>query len=181
MSINFFILKPPAIISYLIRIDLGFWQASKPFYKKLKIRKKVSEEFQCMPRVPRKIVFFSSTNFRILNPWVIISNLIMFDLCFWQASKPFYRKLNNREKVLKEFQRLPRFLRKLVLYSSTNFSILKPWGIVSNLMRFDWRFWEASKPFYRKLKYRKRFWKSFNVCLAFREKWFCIRQPIFAV
>ena len=140
-STKFGILKPWTIISSLVRFDLGFWQASKPFYRKHKYREKVSEEFQRLPCVPRKMVLYSSTNFRILKPWAIISNLIRFDLGFWQASKPFYRKLKYREKVLEEFQRLPRFPRKMVLYSSTNFHILKPWAIISNLIRFDLGFW----------------------------------------
>ena len=42
------------------------------------------------------------------------------------TSKQIYRKLKYREKVLEEFQPLPRFPRKMVLYSSTKFGILKP-------------------------------------------------------
>ena len=42
----------------------------------------------------------------------------------------------------------------MVLYSSTNFHILKPWAIISNFIRFDLGFWQALKPFYRKVKYR---------------------------
>ena len=139
-STKFGVLKPWTIISNLIRFDLGFWQASKPFYRKLKYREKVLEEFQRLPRFPRKMVLYSSTNFRILKPWAIISNHIRFDLGFWQARKPFYRKLKYREKVLKEFQRLPRFPTKMFLYSSTNFCNLKPWAIIFNLRRFDWGF-----------------------------------------
>ena len=141
LSTNFCILKPWAIISNLIRFDLGFWQASKPFYRKLKYREKVLEEFQRLPRFPRKMVLYSSTNFCILKPWAIISNLIRFHLGFWQASKSFYRKLNYKEKVLEEFQHLPRFPRKMFLYSSTNFHIWKSWAIISNLIRFDLGFW----------------------------------------
>ena len=160
-SKNFCILKPWAIISNLIRFNLGFWKGSKPFYSKLKYSEKVLEEFQRLPRFPRKMVLYSSTNFCILKPWAIISNLIRFDLGFWQASKPFYRKLKYREKVLEEFQRLPRFPRKIILYSSTNFSILKPWPIISNLIRLGLGFWEASKPFYRKFKYREKVLENF--------------------
>ena len=43
-----------------------------------------------------------------------------------QTSKQIYRKLKYREKVFEEFQRLLRFPRKIVLYSSTKFGILKP-------------------------------------------------------
>ena len=169
-STNFCILKPWAIISNLIRLDLGFCQASKPFYRKHKYREKVSEEFQGLPCVPRKMVLYSSTNFRILKSWAIISNLIRFDLGFWQASKPFYRKLKYRKKVLEEFQRLPRFPRKMVLYSSTKFGILKPWTIISNLIRFDLGFWQSSKPFYRKLKYREKVLEEFQRLLRFPRK-----------
>ena len=169
-STNFRILKPWAIISNLIRFDLGFWQASKPFYRKLKYREKVLEEFQRLPRFPRKMVLYSSTNFRILKPWTIISNLTRLDLGFWQTSKPFYRKLKYREKVLEEFQRLPRFPRKMFLYSSTNFRILNPWAIISNLIRFDLGFWQASKPFYRKLKYREKVLEKFQRLRRFPRK-----------
>ena len=151
LSTNFCILKPWAIISNLIRFDVAFWQASKPFYRRPKCREKVFEEFQRFLSIPRKMVLYSSANFRILKPGAIISNLIRFHLGFWQASKPFYRKLNYREKVLKEFRRFPRFPRKIVLYSSTNFGILKSWAIISNFIRLDLGFWQASKPFYRKL------------------------------
>ena len=130
-----------------------------------------------MPRFPRKMGLYSSTKFGILKPWTIISNLIRFDLVFRQASKPIYRKLKYREKDLEEFQRLSRFPRRMVLCSSNKFGILKPWAIISNIIRFDLDFWHASKPIYRKLKYREKFWKSFNVCLTFPEKWFCICQP----
>ena len=155
-STKFGILKPWTIISNLIRFDLGFWQASKPIYRKLKYREELLEEFQRFPRFPRKMVLYSSTNFRLLKPWAIISKLIRFDLDFWQASKPFYTKLKYREKDLEEFQRLPRFHRKMVLHFSTNFPILRPWAIISNLIRLDLGFWQASKPFYRKLEFREK-------------------------
>ena len=179
-SIKFGILKPWTIISNLIRFDLGFWHASKPFYRKLKYREELWEEFQRLPRSPRKMVLYSSNKFAILKPWTIISNLIGFDLGFWQASKPFYRKLKYREKVLEEFQRLPRFPRKMVLYSSTKFAILKPWTIISNLIRSNLGFDRLQNHFIGNSNIERRFWKSFNVCLAFPEKWFRIHQPILA-
>ena len=153
-STNFCILNPWAIISNIIRFGLGFWQASKPFYWKRKYREKFLEEFQRLPRFPRKMVLYLSTRFWLSNPWALISNIIRFDLAFWQSSKDFYRKLKCREKVLEEFERLFRFSSKIVLYLSTNFCILNPWAIISNIIRFGLGFWQASKPFYRKLKYR---------------------------
>ena len=169
-STNFCILKPWVIISNLIRFDLGFWQASKPFYRKLKYSEKVLEECQHLPRFHRKIVLYSSTNFRILTPWIIISNLRRLDLGFWQTSKPFYRKLKYREKVLEEFQRLDHFPRKMVWYSSTKFFILQPWAIISNLIRFDLGFWQASKRFDRKLEYRKKLLEEFQRLPRFPRK-----------
>ena len=140
-STNFGILKTWAIISNLIRFDLGFWHGSKVFYRKMKKREKVLEEFQGLPPFPRKIVLYSSTNFRILKLWDVTSTLIKFHLGCWEASKPFYMKLKYKERLLEEFQHLPRFPKKMVLYSSTNFPILKPWAIISNLIRFDLGFW----------------------------------------
>ena len=150
------VLKPWTIICNLIRFDLGFLQASKPFYRKLNNKEELLEEFQRLANFSRKKLLYSSTKFSILKPWTIISNLIRFHLGFSQASKQVYRKLKYREKVLEEFQRLPRFPRKIVLYSSTKFGILKPWTIISNLIRFDLAFWQASKPFYGKLKFKEK-------------------------
>ena len=163
------ILKPWGIISNLSRFDLGFWQASKTFYRKFKYREKVLEEFQHLPRFPRKIVLYSSTKFGILKPWTIISNLIIFDLGFWQTSKQIYRKLKYRQ-VLEKFQRLSRFPRKIVLYSWTNFRILKHWAIISNLIRFDWGFWQAWKAFYRKLKYKEKILEECQYLTQFPRK-----------
>ena len=183
-STNFCILKPSVFISSLIRFDLFFWEASKPFYRKLKYTEKVLEQFQRLPCFPRKMVLCSSTNFCILKPWAITSNLIRFDLGFWQASKPFYRKLKYREKILEEFQRLRRFPRKMAFYSSTNFRILKPWAIISGVISFYLGHWEPSKPFYRKLNYREKVLDEFQYFPRFPRKMvlysstnFCILKP----
>ena len=116
---KFGILKHLTIISNQIRFDLGFFQASKQIYRKLEYREKVLEEFQRLPRFPRKMVLDSSTKFGILKHLTIISNLIRFDLGFCQVSKQIYRNLEYSEKTFEEFQRLPCFLRKMVLFSST--------------------------------------------------------------
>ena len=42
-----------------------------------------------------------------------------------QTSKQIYRKLKYKEKVFGEFQRLPRFPQKMVLYWSTKIGVLK--------------------------------------------------------
>ena len=169
-STKFCILKPWNIISKLIRFDLDFWQASIQLDRKLEYRAKVLEKFQPLPRFPRKMVLYSPSKFCILNPWALILNIIKFDLGFWQASKPFYTKFKDSLKVLEEFQRLPRFPRKMVLYLSTNFRILKLWAIISNLIRFEWGSWRASKPFYRKLKYRENNLEEFQCLPCFPKK-----------
>ena len=132
LSTKFGILNPPTIISNFIRFVLGFWQSWKQIDRKLKYREKVLEEFQRLPRFPRKMFFYLSTKFGILNPPTIISNFIRFVLGFWQSWKQIDRELKYREKVLEEFQRLPRFPRKMFFYLSTKFGILKPSIIISN-------------------------------------------------
>ena len=76
------------------------------------------------------------------------------------------------EKLLEKFHHLPGFSTKIVLYSSTNFRVLKPWAIMAELIRIDLVFWETSKPFYSNLKYTE------NASEEFQEKWFCICQTI---
>ena len=180
-STNFCILKPWAIICRVIRLDLGLWQASKAFYRKLKYRQKVFEEFQRVVRFPRKMVVYSSTNFGILKPWAIISNLIRFDLGFWETSKQFYRKLKYRENIFEECQHLRRFSRKIVLYSRTKFRILNPWATIFNVTRFDLFFPQASKPFYRNLKYREKIFEEFQHLCCFTRKMVLYSSTIFGI
>ena len=159
---KFRILKPWTIISKLIRFDLSFWQTSKQVYRKLEYRENLLEEFLYLPHFPRKIVLYSSIKFGILKSWTIISKFIRFDLGLWQTLKQVYRKLKYRKKVLEDFQRLPLFSRKNILYSPTKFGILKPWTSISKLIRFDLGFWQTSKQIYRKLKCREKVLKKFQ-------------------
>ena len=170
LSTNFGLFGSWVIISKLIRFDLGFFQASRPFYRKVKYRKKVLEEFQRLPRFPRKMVLYSSTNFRILKTLAIIPIPIRFDLGFWQSSKPFYRKLKDREKVLEEFQHLSPFPKKMVLYSSSTFRIKKSRAIISSPIRFDLGFWQISKWYYIKLEDRENVFEEFEDLARFRRK-----------
>ena len=146
-----------------------FWQARKPFYRKLKYMENNLEEFERLPRFPRKMVLYSLTKFGILRSLTIASNFITFDLGSCQPSKQIYRKLEYSE-VLEEFQRFLRFPRKMVFYSSTNFGIWKPWTSISNLIRFDLGFWQATKRFYRKLKYRDQVLEEFQCLPQFPRK-----------
>ena len=57
---------------------------------------------------------------------------------------------------MEELQRLPRLPRKMVLDLSTKFVILKPLTILSNLIRFDLGFCQASKKIDRKLVYSEK-------------------------
>ena len=120
------------------------------------------EEFQRLPSLPRKMVWYSTTKFVILKPLTIVSNLIRFDLGFCQPLKQIYSKLGYSEKVLEELQRLPRLPTKMVLYLSTKFVILKPLTIVSNLIRFDLGFCQASKQIYSKLVYSEKVLNEFQ-------------------
>ena len=110
----------------IITINQDLLQTSNQIYRQLKYREKVFEQFQRLSRFPRKIILYSSTKFCILKPSTNIPQLIRFNLGFSQTSKPNYRKLHYKGKVFGEFQSLPRFPRKMVLYSSTKFRNLKP-------------------------------------------------------
>ena len=169
-STKFGIFKFFTIISNHIRFDWGFWQASKQIYRKLEYRKKVLEEFQRLPRFARKMVLYSSTKFGIFKPLTIISNHIRIDIGFFQASKQTYRKLKYRENNLEKFQCFPRCPRKMVLYSSTKFGILKPLTFISNHIRFDLGFWQASKEIYGKLEYSKKVLEEIQCLPGFPRK-----------
>ena len=134
-----------------------------------------------MPRFPRKLVSYSSTKFGILKPWTIISILVRFDLGFWQTWKQVNRTLKYREKILEQFQQLSLFPKKLVLYYSTKFGILKSWAIISKLVKFYLGLWQSSKEVYRKLKYRENVSKKFQYFPRFTIKMVLYSSTKFAI
>ena len=164
------ILKPWTIIPNLKRFDLGFWQASKQIYRKLEHSKKVLKEFQRLRRFPRKTVLYSSTKCGIWKPLTIISNHITFHLGFSQVSKQTFRKLEYKEKILGEFQSLPRFTRKMVLYSSSKFGLLKHLTLISNHIPFNLGFFQASKQIDRKLLSSEKVLEEFQRLARFPRK-----------
>ena len=113
------------------------------------------------------MVLYSSTKFGTLKPWTNIPWSRRFDLGFWQTSKLVYRKLQYKQKVLREFEALPRFPRKMVLYSPTKFGILKPWTNTQSLRRLDLGFWQTSKLVYRKLQYKQKVLGKFEALPRF--------------
>ena len=116
------------------------------------------------------MVLYSSTKFGILKPWTNILWPRNFNFGFWQTSKQIYRKLYYRKKVFGEFQALRHSLRKMVLYSSTKFDILKPWTNIKSLRRFDLGLWQTLKQIYRKLHNREKLFEEFQGFLAFPGK-----------
>ena len=109
------------------------------------------------------MILYSSNEIGILKPWTNIQSLIILYLSFWQTSEQFYRKLKYREKVFEEFQALPHFSRKLILYLTTKFSMLKIWTNSQSLRRFDSAFRQTSKQICRKFQYREKvFWRIWS-------------------
>ena len=71
--------------------------------------------------------------------------------------------------------------RKIVLYSSTKFGILKPWTNIQSLRRFCWGFWQTSNIKRKLIKniksnIKRKLFRSFEFCLSFPEKFFYIRR-----
>ena len=93
---------------------------------------------------------------------------------FSHTSKQIHKKLQYKEKVFEEFQGLPHFRGKMVLYSSTKSGSLKPWTNVPWPRRLDLGFWQNSN-------IARKFLVSLKVCLDFPEKWFIIYEPNLAL
>ena len=152
-STKFGTLRSWTIIRKLMRFDLGFWLTRKQTYGKLKYTENVFQELQRFSHFPKKMILYLSDKFGILKPWTIFPKLKRFDILFWPTSKQIYRKLKHMEKIFEEFQRLSCFPRKMILYWSTKFGILKPWTIIPKLISFNLDSWQTSKQVYRKLNY----------------------------
>ena len=105
--------------------NLHFSQTPKPVYRKLQHGEKIFSKFQSQPRFPRKMILYSLTKFVVIKTWTNIQWLSRLDLRFLQTSRQIYRKLKCTEKIFEKFQRLPRFLRKMVLDSSSKFCIFE--------------------------------------------------------
>ena len=124
----------------------------------------------------KKMVLFSLTKFGILKRQTNIPWPRRFHLGFWQTSKESVRTLQYSEKVFGEFQGLPQFPRKMVLYLSTKLGIIEPWTNIESLRTFDIGFWQTSKKIIGNSNIKKTFLKSSQVCLTFPEKWVFIHR-----
>ena len=167
---EFGILKSQTNIQSLIRFYLGFCQTSKQIYQKLQCRENVFEELKSLFSFSWKMVLYSSTKFGILKPWTNIQSFRRFDLGLYETSKQIYRKLQYREKLFQEFKSLSRFLRKLLLYSSTKFGILKPWINIPWPRRLHLGFSRTSKQIYRTLQYTDKVFGEFQALPCFPRK-----------
>ena len=105
--------------------------------RKLEYREKVFGEFQVLPCFSRKMILYWSTKFGIVTPWTNNPWPRKFDWDFWQTSKQIYRKLQYKEKAFQVFHGLSGFPRKIDLYSSSKFRILKPWTNIQSLKIFE--------------------------------------------
>ena len=118
----------------------------------------------------------------IFNSWMLHiqqirkNNNHANNLHFSQTPKPVYRKLQHGEKIFSKFQSQPRFPRKMILYSSNKFYIFESFTNIQSHWRFHLRFLQTSKQIYRKLQYTEKVFRKFQRCLAFPEKWLCIRR-----
>ena len=70
-------------ISWHKRFDLGFWQTSKQFYRKLQYREKCLGEFQYLSHFSTKIVLYLFNKFCIFGPCTYIQFLPRFDIGLW--------------------------------------------------------------------------------------------------
>ena len=166
---KFCIFKPFTKIQSHRRFDLGFWQTSGQVYKNLQHGEIIFAKFQSQPRFPRKLVSYSLSKFVIIKTGSNILWLRRFDFHFLQASQQVYRKPQHKEKVFGEFQGLPRFPRKMILYSLTKFGIIKTGTNIPWLRIFDLRFLQTSKLVFRKLQYTESLWKVSTFALLFQK------------
>ena len=113
---------------------------------------------------------YSLTKFGILKPRTNIQSLRRFDLGLWQTWKQIYITLLYREQFFGEFVALPCIPRKMVLYFSTKFGILKPWTNFQSLRRIHLGLRKTSKQIHRKLQYRLKAFGEFQTWPRFPKK-----------
>ena len=131
---------------------------------------KFFEEFKRFSHFPGKIVLYSLTKLCINKPGTNIQSVRRFDQGFWQTSKQTCTKFQHKEPVFGEFQNLPWFPRKMVLYLLSKLSITKPLKNIQLLRNFDLAIWQTSKWIYKKLQCKEKGFEGFQDLLWFTRK-----------
>ena len=116
------------------------------------------------------MVLCSLIKFCILEPCTGIQWLRIFYLGPWQILKQVYRELQEAKRFFGKFQGQPLFPRKMVLYSSTKFGIIKTWTNIPWLRRVDLGFRQTWKRFKGISNIWGTFLESLKVCVTFPEK-----------
>ena len=138
---------------------------------------KVLQEFQRFSRCPRKMVFVFLKQFSDFKAWIH----------YFQPYKIRFRLLTGFKTTLWETQIQGKDFGRVSTFASLFHK--NGFVFVNQFLQF-----KALSHYFQPQKIRlrlqndfignsnrgRRFWKSLNVCLAFPQKWFFIRQPIFA-
>ena len=151
-------------------LNFDFWETSKEIYEKLQNKGKVFKQFHSFLRFPEKKDLYSLTKFGILKSSSNIPWPRKFYLSSCQTPKQIYRKLQDRKKVFEEFSGLPGLSRKIVSYLPTKLDIIKPWGIILFLKRFDLYIWQISKHIYAKIQCKEEVSEEFQSLFCFSRK-----------
>ena len=139
-------------IQSLKRFDLNSWQTLKQIYSKIQYREDVLESFKFYFTFQKKngFVFVNQIwHYKALNQCVMAQKIRLPMSGFWQTLKQIYRKLKYRENVFGKSQGLPRFPKKMFLYSLIKLDIFEPCANTQSLLRLDLGCWLALKQVFR--------------------------------
>ena len=89
------------------------------------VKRNLFRKLQGLHCIASIIVLCSLIRLSILEPCTGIQLLRIFYLGPWQTLKQVYRELQEAKRFFGKFQGQPLFPRKMVLYSSTKFGIIK--------------------------------------------------------
>ena len=140
--------------------DLGFWQTSKQFDRKLQYCNKLFRKFQDLPDFPRKTVLCSSIKFRFSSFIPIFNHLQNFICALARFSNGFIGNSSIRRRFFRCFKISVPFLEKWFIIHWPNLAFLSLVPISNHSLGF----WKTSKKIYWKQQYRD---KLFVRCQGF--------------
>ena len=138
---KFGIFKPCTNIKLFRRFDWGFWKEDlEKIYRKLQYVENAFWNVSRFALFSRKIGFILLTKLYLFEPCTNIRSLQRLDLGFWQTLKKVCFWV-LKKKLFRKFQGQPCLPTKIILYSLTEFGIIKPCTNIQSLIRFDVSWW----------------------------------------
>ena len=144
------------------------------------MKRNYSQSFKTSLVFPEKWFCVRRANFAFLTLLSTFSRTEDSIQAFSRFQNKFIENSNMERKYLKSFNASLAFPERWFCFHQVNFGLLRLLPTFSRSEDSIYAFYRLQNKSVGKSNERRKFSGSFNVCLAFPEKWFCIRRANFA-